>query len=254
MQKSFRIAGFFGALLAALASKAYSGLNTSEINVQGHRCLVLEAPGLPDQAPVVFILHGLGTNARDLVSLCEEFHLPPCRFVLPDAPLHLPGYPEDGYAWYDLKTHRREDFVNSRDYLFQLMDHFSQDPAAAKKPKPKARPVILTGFSQGGVMSLEAGLNYQGKVLAIVSMSGYIWDPSKTLPQPSLHLKTPILMVHGTMDAIVTEERTQSTFKALDQGGYHPVLKEFNMAHQITPESLEAVSAFLTGVLKASGR
>jgi phospholipase/carboxylesterase len=107
----------------------------------------------------------------------------------------------------------------------------------------------MMGFSQGGVMSLEAGLNYPGKVEAIVSMSGYIWDSSKTLEHPLAPLRIPILMVHGTSDGIVTEEWTQRTLKGLQQAGYKPVFKEFLMGHQITRDSLSAVTQFLQDVL-----
>ncbi len=215
------------------------------VTVANHRCLVADPPGLPPEAPVVFILHGLGANADDLAGLCDGLNLPPCRYVLPDAPLHLPGYSPDALAWYDLQTHLRSDFVNSRDYLFKVIDRFTRDAA-------KPRPFVIMGFSQGGVMSLEAGLNDMGKVLAIVSMSGYIWDPSKTLAHPLIPNGTPILLTHGTMDPIVTEEITQKTLKALRDAGFHPLFKEYSMGHQISEKTLEDISLFLNSVIKKS--
>jgi phospholipase/carboxylesterase len=214
----------------------------NKVQVEGHRCLVTGPAVLSDDAPVVFILHGLGANAENLFGLIEKMNLPPCRYVLPDAPLTIG---DRAYAWYNFQTQDRQDMENSRDYLFTLMKRFSAEGEEAGH----ARPIVLMGFSQGGVMSLEAGLNYPGKISAIVSMSGYICYPDKTLAHPSAPLSIPILLVHGTHDGIVTEEWTQKTVKALKQAGYHPAFKEFTMGHQITPDSLTAVSKFLQEVL-----
>jgi phospholipase/carboxylesterase len=233
-----------------MAAPLMGQASPSEVLIQGHRCLVVSPADLPSDAPLVLVLHGLGANREDLFPLCEELHLPPCLFVLPDAPLSLPDSSES-FAWFDWKTQSRSDIEKSRDYLFEIMDRFSRessDPSASGK-LPKPRPIILMGFSQGGVMSLEAGLNYKGKIKAIVSMSGYMGDPGKTLAHPLAPFKTPILMVHGTRDHIVSEKWTHATLEALIRAGYHPILKEFPMEHQITSESLGEAAKFLQGVL-----
>ena len=229
-----------------MAAPLMGQTTSTEVLIQGHRCRVVSPAGLPPGAPLVLILHGLGANREDLFPLCEQIHLPPCLFVLPDAPIPLPDSP-DSYAWFDPVTQSRADIEKSRDYLFEIMDRFTKpgsSPSASGKPG-KPRPVILMGFSQGGVMALEAGLNDKGKVEAIVSMSGFIVEAGKTLAHPLAPLKTPILLVHGTEDARVSEGKTLDAMKALQGAGYHPVLKEFPMGHQITDESLGAVSKFL---------
>jgi phospholipase/carboxylesterase len=239
---------WMGVLL--LAAPLMGQTPPSEVLVQGHRCIIVNPADLPSDAPLVLVLHGLGANREDLFPLCENLHLPPCLFVLPDAPISLPDSSES-FAWYDMRTQSRPDIEKSRDYLFGIMDRFSREDSSpsASGRLPKPRPIILMGFSQGGVMSLEAGLNYKGKIKAIVSMSGYMGDPGKTLAHPLAPFKTPILMVHGTRDHIVPEAITHSTLEALIKAGYHPVLEEFPMEHQITGESLGEVSKFLQGVL-----
>src|SRR5258708_31080728 len=99
----------------------------SEVIVQKHRCLVAGPVELSSGAPVVLILHGLGGNADNLFPLCEQLNLPACRFVLPDAPLHFPGYPAKGYAWYDFGTNDRKEIEESRKYLFKVIDRFAFD-------------------------------------------------------------------------------------------------------------------------------
>lgn len=224
----------------------------SDVNIQGHSCLVLDPPIIPPGAPVIITLHGLGTNSDDLVPFCEKLNFSNCRFVLPDAPLSLPGYPEGAYAWYDFQAHDRKEVGKSREYLFKVMDRFSNDPnlrpapGAAKTPTP----LILMGFSQGGVMSLEAGLNYKGGVAGIVSMSGYMPDPWATLTKAEAPFETPILLVHGTEDEVVPVEGSRHAAKSMKDTGFSNVtLKEFPMAHQISEESFEAVREFLKKIL-----
>jgi phospholipase/carboxylesterase len=223
----------------------------SEIKVDNHSCLVMDPPVILPGAPVVITLHGLGANADDLAPLCEQLKIPQCRFVLPDAPLSLPGYPEGAYAWYDFQAHDHKEIEKSREYLFKVMNRFSDDPNLRPTPEKtkKSTPLVLMGFSQGGVMAMEAGLNYKGKVAGIISMSGYMPDPLATLTKSQAAFETPILLVHGTEDPVVPVEGSRHAAESLRQTGYKPVLKEFPMAHQITEESLQEVSRFLRQII-----
>jgi phospholipase/carboxylesterase len=219
----------------------------SDVLVQGHHSLVLDPPIIEPGTPVFVTLHGLGTNGEDLAPLCEALKIPGCRFVLPDAPLHLPGYPEMAYAWYNFEVHDRREVMKSREYLFNVMDRFANDPNLRPGPdrEKETKPLVLMGFSQGGVMSLEAGLNYKGKIAAIVSMSGYMPDPYETLTRAEAPFDTPILLVHGTGDEVVPVEGSRRAAQVLKEVGYSPILLEFPMGHQITEDSLKAVREFI---------
>ena len=226
----------------------------SEVAVQGHRCLMMDPPIVPPGSPVVVVLHGLGTNGDDLVPVAEELGLSGCRFVFPDAPLLLAGYPDTAFAWYDFQIHDRKEIEQSREYLFKIFDRFTNDPNLRPGPgKEKgSSPLIVMGFSQGGVMSLESGLNYKGKLLGIVSMSGYMPDAWATLKKAEAPFETPILLVHGTEDPVVPVEGSRKAKKELEQVGYHPHLKEFQMPHTITEDSLATVSEFLCKIIPSN--
>ena len=219
----------------------------TETEVAGRRVLVLDPPVLPPSAPVLVGLHGLGTNAEDFMDLAEALELEGCRFVLPDAPLSLPGYPPGAYAWYDFETHERGGIEASRDHLFKVFDRFVKDPNVRRLDgKPRTEPLLAVfGFSQGGMMALEAGLNHQGRVAGIASMSGYIPDPSKTLSKCRAPKDVPILLVHGTYDPVVPIEGSRRAVEALKGEGYSPEFREFPMEHSVTMESLGMVGDFL---------
>jgi phospholipase/carboxylesterase len=231
----------------------------STVSVQGHRCLVVAPKGLPSAAPVILLLHGYGTNGDEMLAISNEFQFPPCLLVMPDGPFPA-GRSPFTHAWYNRLTHSRKDIERSRDYLCKVMDYFSKeyskDPDSdvplvtpvPESPVKSGRPVVIMGFSQGAVLSLEAGLNYKGRIAAVVSMNGYMGEPGKTLAHPAAPRGTPILVVHGTLDPIVQEEMTQATLAALRKAGYHPVSKGFQIGHKMTRGTMEAVSDFLQSV------
>jgi phospholipase/carboxylesterase len=157
--------------------------------------------------------------------------------------MRLPGYPPGSLAWYDFETPVRSGLEKSRDHILRLMDHFAAlDPA-------KPSPLLMTGFSQGGVMALESGLAWKNGATAIVSMSGYLPHPKETLQAAHASKKIPILMVHGTYDGVVPIAGSREAAAVLKASGFHPVLREFEMEHTISEESLDEVRSFLHRVL-----
>jgi len=247
MEKFLQVISFLVFLCAQnLLAQVLGGQPYDEVYIEGHRCLVVEPANLSPDAPLLLMLHGFGTNGFEQLALLDQLSLPPCRVIVPDAPFGVGGTSSGARTWYDRFTHSPQDMEKSRKYLFEIMDRFSREPADPSTPGVgvPSRPVILMGFSQGAVMSLDSGLNYRGKVEAIVSMSGLIEYPEKTLAHPLAPRSTPILLIQGQWDPIV-ESDDGETIRSLKKAGYQPVLKEFKMGHKINRDTVGAVSNFL---------
>jgi predicted esterase len=220
--------------LAARVCAAQSDLPpVYTVIVDSHRCLVLEPDHLPQNAPLVVLLHGYQGSATSLIYLWSELHLQPGRVACPDGFFFFDG---KGFGWY--RKENQSDIVQSRDYLLKLVQRLG----------PK-RPVIFAGFSQGGVMSIVTGLHCPNKVLAIVSMSGYVPNPSENLRDLKAPRSVPILMVHGQMDGTIPIADARWGETNLNAQGYHPVFKTLATGHRISQASLNSVRDFLTEVL-----
>lgn len=231
MKKTFLL--FLLALAAKVCAAKIDLPPVHAVVVDSHRCLVLEPDHLPQNAPLVVLLHGAHGSSTGLVYLWSELHLPPARVACPDGLFYLEG---KGFGWYHKES--QSDIVQSRDHLLKLVQRLG----------PK-RPVIFAGVSQGAVMSIITGLHCPNKVLAIVSMSGYVPNPSENLRDLKAPSSTPILMVHGQADAtipIADAHWGETKLKAL---GYHPVFKTLAMGHRISQPSLNIVRDFLLEVL-----
>jgi phospholipase/carboxylesterase len=227
-----------------MSTSLNAAANFAEEVVDQHRCLVKNPEQMTPETPLVLVIHGFGGDEKNLVPFWEQLKFNHCRAVFPEALYQVPKEKGGGYAWYHiLFSNNREDIVASRIHLDKVIQHYLADMPG------KRHPVVLMGFSQGGVMSLETGLNYGGKIAAIVSMSGYMPEPPKTLEKAKAPLSTPILLVHGVQDSVVPIALARQVNEVLLAAGYHPVLKEFSMDHMITDRSLRTVRDFLKQAL-----
>src|SRR5947207_235276 len=130
---------------------------------------VLSVPtGQPDTAelPLVIVLHGRGADARDLADLAPMIDHG-YRFVLPNAPRPFQPYPgmTFGYTWFDGLPPDPASIAESRALLLDFIDEMVD-----KYPTPRGK-IILSGFSQGGMMSLDCGFRTKQPLAGIVVMS-----------------------------------------------------------------------------------
>lgn len=191
-------------------------------------------------------LHGRGTTGEDLIPLADEIALPGIRWIFPDAPF---PFPDDfgGRMWYTSPPQGQSGILESRRLLFDLLDTLM-----TREGIPSDR-IALIGFSQGAVMSLDVGLRYPQPLAAMIALSGYLASPEKLTAEKSpASIKTPILLVHGTMDEVVPVDGSRKAHTVLVKEGYQPRLEEYPMGHQVIPEEIQLIGDFLKTQLRIS--
>ncbi len=210
---------------------------------------VLSVPsGKPDDAetPLVIVMHGRGADANDLADLAPMID-DGYRFVFPNAakPFEpMPGY-SFGWSWFDGWPPEGDSIVQSRTKLLALIDELVD-----RYPTPEGR-IVVTGFSQGGMMAIDAGFRTKQKIAGIVVMSGAIYEAG--MPDLRAHRELPVLLIHGTQDDMIPVLAARRTRHILEEHGLTPEYHEFPMGHHVTPESMEVVRAFLRRVLNTRG-
>lgn len=178
------------------------------------------------------ILHGWGANAQDLVTLVPELALPNYQFLLPNAPFVHPQV-AGGKMWYNLE---QEDYQGLAQSQYLLKDWIKSLESITGIPPAST---ILTGFSQGGAMTLDVGLTLP--VAGLISMSGYLHRTPQGIEPPL----PPVLIVHGRQDAVVPLVAAQRLRDYLLAMGAPIQYKEVNMGHEIVPEVIEIVRDFI---------
>ncbi len=181
-------------------------------------------------------LHGWGSNASDLASLTPVLNLPQCQFIFPNAPLPHP-HVEGGRAWYALETSDYEGLEESRETLFEWLESLE-----TMTNVPLSR-TILCGFSQGGAMILDVGLNLP--LAGLCCLSGYL----QFEPQPSESTFPPVLIAHGTQDEIVPLKAARQARDKLTAVGVAVEYQEFDMGHEVQPPVIALMHKFISARL-----
>ncbi|MCB1531573.1 MAG: alpha/beta fold hydrolase [Alphaproteobacteria bacterium] len=201
---------------------------------------------------IVLLLHGLGSNGRDLISLAPYYAhaLPDAVFVSPDAPFACdmvpPGYP-DSYQWFSLQSRDPEAMLEgaqaAQPILNALIDQLLQ------QHNLPADQLALLGFSQGTMMSLYSAPRYSQKIAGVLGYSGALLGEGELAQAKS---KPPIHLIHGEADDVVPVAAYAHAKQALEAAGFeisgHTAP---GLTHSIDEAGIESGAAFLKEVFSA---
>lgn len=198
---------------------------------------------LPNGKPteLFILLHGYGADGFDLINLADRFKplLPNAAFISPNAPTATPF---GGYQWFPLNRLTETEIGEGAQQVAGALDGFI-DAALAHFNLPGSR-LILSGFSQGAMMSLHVGLRRKVAPMAIIGYSGALPLPER-LPN-EISVKPPVLLCHGGDDDVVPAAETLKATKTLTDCGV-PVQSLIvpGYPHSVPPEALEKSARFI---------
>jgi phospholipase/carboxylesterase len=194
----------------------------------------------PDR--LLLLIHGKGANERDLEPLVP-FLDPEGRFltVLPRAPIPFMG----GWHWYETDGIPRggPELLSSVDLLDDLLDN-----ACAEHGFDRTQ-AIVAGFSQGCALTLALGLRRSGRPrpAGLLAMSGFL--PERDDLEYDFSSAPPVFIQHGVADPLISVEQGRRTVARLAAEGVPVVYREYQMAHEVAPESVQDAMAWLALVL-----
>ena len=216
----------------------------------------------PDGAAVasIIVLHGLGADGTDFLSLADELNLSaigPIRWLLPRAPVR-PVTLNNGYrmrAWYDIfGTELARTQGTPREDTAGLRKAFAQVHALLDREVSRGVPaerIVLAGFSQGCAVTLGAGLRYGQRLAGLAGLSGYLPLADSTASERHMaNAAVPIFLGHGTRDAVVPHARGAGSRDALVALGYRPAWHEYAMEHSVSREEIADLERWLLAVLR----
>ncbi|HEY2082386.1 MAG TPA: serine esterase [Verrucomicrobiae bacterium] len=199
----------------------------------------------PNSRRLWIMLHGLGDSIEGYRWLPEAMRLPWMNYLLVNAPDEYYG----GYSWYDFAGDIVPGVERSRKLLFELLDA----RRAAGFPTDQT---ILGGFSQGCLMSIDAGLRYPHRFAGIVGISGYVCEPERLVKELSpVAFQQRLLITHGTLDPMVRFDEAREQINLLKSAGLRIDFREFQKAHTIAgEEELEVIREFVRAGYAVVGR
>lgn len=163
------------------------------------------SPG--DTLPLLVALHGRGSSPAEFARAFEELDVP-ARIVFPRAPDRL----DVGRSWYPLGNPLRRHTVirNRTEQLASLIRRI-----AHVRPT-RGRPVV-TGFSQGGVMSFALAASYPEDFAAAFPVAATRY-PGMARPEPSAH-PPEFHAIHGHDDPIMPFADARAMVAAMRTAG-----------------------------------
>ena len=215
-------------------------------------CVEVDPTG-ETRASVIW-LHGLGADGHDFEGVLPWLRLPAdhgIRFVFPHAP-SIPVTLNQGMvmpAWYDIleidlaQRHDRDGILRSRESVRMLISR------EVERGVPTSS-IVLAGFSQGGAVALDTGLRFEEKLGGIMALSTYlVLEDEIDGERSTANAQVPILQAHGTHDPMVPVTRGQAARDQLTAMGYAVQWHEYPMQHEVCPDELVLIGAWLQELL-----
>jgi phospholipase/carboxylesterase len=185
---------------------------------------------------LMVVLHGLGDSMAGFRWLPEALGLSWMNYLLVNAPDPYYG----GFSWYDFMGDATADVLRSRKLLFNLLDQQRAKGFSTGE-------TVLSGFSQGCLMTIDVGLHYPHRFAGLVGISGYVSEPEKAIKDLSpVAREQRFLITHGFHDPIVPFAVTRQQINGLKAAGLNIAWHEFVKAHNIAGEAeLQVIREFI---------
>ena len=199
---------------------------------------------------IVFLLHGYGADGADLIDLSSPFSmvLPYAKFISPDAPYDCKMSPM-GKEWFPIEE-IPNGAINASNELLNLIKN------ECDKESLKFENVLLIGFSQGAMMSIQSLLLSKYDFFGIIGYSGGTSqeniNASRHFIEKNKHKNssTPILLVHGEEDDIVPFSSLENAKKLLNEIGFNVnTVNRPGLGHGIDPDGISAGMEFVKKII-----
>ena len=188
------------------------------------------------KSPIVFLLHGFGSNEEDLFSFSPYLNNDVTIISL-RAPIML--YP-NSYAWYNIyysgsvKSYDKEAAKLIKNQFISEMNYF------IKKYDCDPNRITLIGFSQGAI--LGHAIAQSSNIKNLIALSGYVDDELINFDNTN---KTSIYISHGNEDEVIPFKESIETNKILNQNNIEYEFNSFEQGHGVNNENLKSFLEWL---------
>ena len=196
--------------------------------------IVLEPNSKKKPKNAVILCHGYGGDGKDISILANYWraYLPDTIFICPDAPEKCAASPS-GFQWFDLMDQTPEQVLAkslvAENKLNKIIDEVKN------KHNLNANQIIVGGFSQGCMISLQTGLKRKDQINSIIGYSGRIIDTEHL--SKNIISRPKIILMHGDKDQVVSIDSLLESKDFFSKHNYEIETKIFkNCEHRIPTE------------------
>jgi phospholipase/carboxylesterase len=200
-----------------------------------------------DKAPLIVAIHGFGDRPESFVRLFDGFPVP-ARLIVPY------GEPYgEGFSWFPIGARLDPDALAAG--ITQAAHRLAPMISALVEARPTAGKPIVTGFSQGGMLSFALAVLHPEVVGEAFPVSGVLPSPLWPSSWPMGKASPPIQAFHGDADSRVPVADDRQGVDKLRALGMPVLLHEYpGVGHTVSAEMRRDLHAALADALSRAAR
>ena len=197
---------------------------------------------LEDAKKVLILMHGRGASAADIIRLGDTIvgeNSTDIAFLAPQATNNT-WYPVSGFLPQDQLAPWLESAL-------MVIDEVIDTATNAGIPNEK---IILGGFSQGAMLSLEYASRNRREIGGVIAFSGSIIGPVDQPYELSRDVTgLPMFIGCGTNDSWIPASAAQNSAELFSEGGAEVDIRIYDgMEHMINEDEVKAAAALIAKV------
>jgi phospholipase/carboxylesterase len=189
------------------------------------------------KSPIVVLLHGYGSNMRDLPSLMD--FLPGLPWISLQAPLDAGN---GGFCWAPRKVPSNPEAADVEEGTGRIWDWIDAN-------LPNDAPLVVIGFSQGGLMATQLLRTRPNRLKATVILAGFVIGAGQPGDNELETLKPKVYYGRGLEDDIISQDAVSRTESWLHRCTTALIRRYERLGHSINEEQMADVSEYLESVL-----
>jgi phospholipase/carboxylesterase len=205
----------------------------------------------PNPQWTVLWLHGLGADGHDFAPIVPELvrrDWPALRFVFPHAPQRAVTINGGARmrAWYDIRDFDQANRADAQGVEESIVQVEALIAREAERGVPASR-LLLAGFSQGGAITLAAGLRRREPLAGLIGLSTYLpmHDRAAQLLATQATAQ-PVFMAHGLQDPVVPYAAGELSAARLRELGFAVDWHRYPMPHSVCAEEVRDLGDWMS--------
>lgn len=220
------------------------------VTIAGLRTLVV-SPSEPTTF-VVVMLHGYSMRPEDLAPFAHSIGVA-AHFLVPEGPV---AAEPSGRAWWDIDREARaralaagpRDLVNEHPRGAPVARAKLAALIVAARARWGAAPLVLAGFSQGGMLSCDTVLREAPSVDGLALLSASRISATEWQPLASRLAGLPVLVSHGREDDDLSFAAGEALRDFAAAGGADVTWVPHDRGHELPPVVWRRLRTFLTSI------
>lgn len=196
--------------------------------------LVREPEHITASTPILFMLHGYGSNEEDLFSFVPSL---PKDWIIVSYRAPLQAY--EGYSWYDIDFNSAEKFIDTEQAETAISTIISSIMEITNRYGLTNNTTHLCGFSQGGIISYALALRFPQLFNKVACMSCYLENKilTNTVKDKKKLSHLRFFVSHGAEDAVIPIEWGQKGAEMLYDLSCYFTFREYMSGHSVNQKN-----------------